>query len=172
MLARLSPHRRLLNLAGFLVCLVLVVAAYYLQFVDGLEPCPLCVFQRVGLMVLGGAFLLAALQNPWGIGRYAYSAALALVALLGGAVSARHVWLQSLPADLVPDCGPGLNYLLDTFPLMDVIAIALRGSGECADVDIVLGLSIPLWTLMAFIGLGVAGTLINLARSPHYSSRK
>lgn len=166
MLIRLAPHRRLFNLAGFLACLTLVVAAYYLQFVDGLEPCPLCIFQRVALMVLGGVFLLAALQNPWGMGRYAYGVALGLVATLGGAISARHVWLQSLPADQVPDCGPGLNYLLDTFPLMDVIAIALRGSGECADVDIVLGLSIPLWTLIAFVGLGVAGVLVNLAGSP------
>jgi len=169
MLAQLSLYRRPLNFAGFAICLLLVAAAYYLQFVDGLEPCPLCIFQRVALLLLGGVFLLAALHNPLRFGRYIYGVGLALAALLGGAISARHVWLQSLPADQVPDCGPGLNYLLDTFPLMDVIAIALRGSGECAEVDLFFGLSIPWWTLLAFIGLGVAGLVINVVAAARAS---
>lgn len=163
MLNRLPLSRRQFNLAGFLICLLLLAAAYYLQFVDGLEPCPLCILQRVALAGLGVVFLLAGLQNPVGVGRYGYSALVAGVAGLGASIAGRHLWLQSLPADQVPACGPGLNYLLDTFPLYDAIARVLRGSGECAEVERLLGLSIPLWTLLLFVGLGVAGTVVNLA---------
>lgn len=163
MLNRLADYRRLLSFAGFVFCALLLAVAYYLQFAEGLEPCPLCIFQRVALAVLGIVFLLAALQNPRGAGRYVYAALLAVTAAVGTAIAGRHVWLQSLPPDQVPSCGPGLNYLLDTFPLFEAVALVLRGSGECAEVDLVFGLSIPLWTLFVFVGLGLAGVVINLA---------
>lgn len=163
MLDRLPLYRRQLNLVGFLICALLIAAAYYMQFVQGLQPCPLCIFQRLALTALGLVFLLAGLQNPAGFGRYGYSALVFIVAGIGAAIAGRHLWLQHLPEDQVPGCGPGLDYLLDTFPLFDAVALVLRGSGECADVEKVLGLSIPLWTLMAFVGLGAAGILVNLA---------
>lgn len=166
MLDRLFPYRRRLNMAGFMICLLLIAAVYYLQFVQGMEPCPLCIFQRIAVAGLDVVFLLAALHNPRGAGRYGYAVAAAAVAAVGAAIAGRHVWLQSLPPDQVPSCGPGLNYLLDTFPLFDAIALVLRGSGECAEVDTLLGLSIPLWSLLAFIGLGLAGFVINLAGAP------
>jgi len=163
MLDHLSLYRRRLNFAGFAICALLVAAAYYLQFVGGLEPCPLCIFQRIALAALGVVFLLTALQNPSSYGRYVYSLFILVLALGGAGVAGRHVWLQSLPEDQIPACGPGLNYLLDTCPLFDAVALVLRGSGECAEIERWLGLSIPMWTLLAFIGLGVAGLLINLA---------
>jgi disulfide bond formation protein DsbB len=163
MFDRLVPRRRWLNLAGFLICASVLAAAYYLQYVHDLEPCPLCIFQRIAFAALGIFFLLAALQNPRGGGRYVYALLIALAAGIGAFVAGRHVRLQSLPPDQVPACGPGLNYLLDTFPLAEALTLVLRGSGECAEVDTVLGLSIPLWALLAFIGLGLAGVLINLA---------
>lgn len=161
MLERIAAWRRPLNLTGFAICALLLAAAYFMQYVQGLEPCPLCIFQRVGVLILGLVFLAAALHHPRGRGAWGYSVAVAAAALGGGAVSARHVWLQSLPPDQVPACGPGLNYLLDTFPLTEALALVFRGSGECAEVDLLLGLSIPLWTLFAFIGLGLAGVLVN-----------
>jgi disulfide bond formation protein DsbB len=161
MLEQLSQLRRPLNLAGFAVCALLIAAAYYLQFVEGMEPCPLCIFQRVAMFALGAAFLLAALHHPRAWGRYIYGLLIALSAGIGAAIAGRHVWLQSLPADQVPSCGPGLNYILDTFAFVEAIAVVLRGSGECAEVDMLLGLSLPLWTLIAFIGLGIAGVAIN-----------
>lgn len=163
MLDRLADHRRLLNVVGFAICALLLAAAYYLQFVEDMEPCPLCIFQRVALAVLAVVFLLAALQNSRGAGRYVYAALLAATAAVGTAIAGRHIWLQSLPPDQVPSCGPGLNYLLDTFPLFEAVALVLRGSGECAEVDLLFGLSIPLWTLFVFVGLGLAGAVINLA---------
>lgn len=163
MFDRFDSHRRWLNFAGFLICAIVLAAAYYLQYVDGLEPCPLCIFQRVAFAALGLIFLLAALQNPRGGGRYAYASLIVLAAGIGAFIAGRHVWLQSLPPDQVPACGPGLNYLLDTFGLGEALTLVLRGSGECAQVDTVLGLSIPLWALLIFIGLGLAGVIINVA---------
>lgn len=160
-----STHRRQLNLAGFAICALLIAAAYYLQYVEGMEPCPLCILQRVVLAALGVVFLLAGLQNSAGFGRYVYGLLVLLAAATGVALAGRHVWLQSLPPDQVPACGPGLGYLLDTFPLLDALALVLRGSGECAEVHTLLGLSIPTWTLLAFVGLGGAGAFINLAGS-------
>ncbi len=154
--------RRRLNAAGFVLCAVLVAAAYYLQFVEGMEPCPLCIFQRFAMAALGVVFLVAALHHPRRWGRYVYALLVAVAAGIGAAIAGRHVWLQSLPEDQVPACGPGLSYLLDRFPLLDVIEVVLQGSGECAEVDLVLGLSIAVWTLMAFIGLGVVGVIANL----------
>lgn len=150
------PSTRNLFLLGFLFCLSAIAVAIYFQFMEHLEPCPLCILQRVFIAAVGLILLLATLHNPksWGIKIYAFFAG--IVALIGGAISARHVWLQNLPADQVPSCGPGLNFMLDNFPLSDAINMVLRGSGECADVLwTFLGLSIPAWTLIAFIGLAI-----------------
>lgn len=162
----LNAMRRPLNFAGFLACVALLAAAYYLQYFEGLAPCPLCVFQRVAFFVLGLVFLAAALHHPHGWGRGVYAALIAVSSGTGAAIAGRHVWLQSLPPDQVPSCGPGLNYLLDAFPLFEAVGAVLRGSGECAEVEKLLGLSIPLWALLAFIGLGVAGVAVNLLGRP------
>lgn len=142
---------RPLFLAGLAACLFLTAAALYLQHVSGLEPCPLCILQRIAVIALGAVFLIGAVHNPAGFGRRVYAAIALLLAAAGGAVAARHVWLENLPEDQVPACGPGLNYMLDNFPLMRAMEMILRGSGECAEVTwTMLGLSIPGWTLVAF----------------------
>ena len=109
-------------------------------------------------------FLAAGLHAPRGAARYAYAGALALTGAAGLALSGRHIYLQSLPADQVPACGPGLEYMLDVLPLMETIRQVLMGSGECAEVDLVLGVSIPVWTLLAFLMLTAAALVVNLVR--------
>lgn len=159
------PSRRLVNGLGFLACALLLAYGYYLQFVEYLDPCPLCIFQRVGLFALGLVFLAAAVHNPSGWGARAYAAAIGLVALAGAAIAGRHVWIQSLPPDQVPACGPGLDYILESFPLAEAIQVVLRGSGDCATIDwSFLGLSIPAWTLAWFVGLGAVGVARNWLR--------
>ena len=160
------PSRRLVNFCGFLVCAALLGFGYYLQYYQGLEPCPLCIFQRVAFFALGVVFLLAALHNPRGWGRRVYAVLLLLAAGVGAVIAGRQVWLQSLPPDQVPECGPGLNYMLEMFPLAEVITTVLRGSGDCAEVDwTFLGLSIAGWALILFVALGVVGLIRNsLAR--------
>lgn len=140
-------------LLGFLASCALIATALYMQYVLKQEPCPLCIFQRLFVIALGGVALLGALHNPQLFGRRIYAALLALLALGGGAVAARQVWLQHLPADQVPECGPGLDYMLETFPLSDTLGMVLRGSGECAEVGwTLLGFSIAEWMLVVFAG--------------------
>lgn len=145
---------RTINLLGFLACVVAMLGALYLQYAEDLEPCPLCVFQRVGVIAAGLFFLLAALHNPGRTGQRIYGALAGLGAIGGGIVAGRHIWLQSLPEDEVPACGPGLDYMLDVFPMRDVLSMVFSGSGECAEIDwTFLGITIPQMALLTFLGL-------------------
>lgn len=135
---------------------MLVGIAVGLEVILGMEPCPLCIFQRLVFLVLGAVLLIGALAP----GRI-IAAAGVLSALVGIALALRHLWLQSLPPDQVPACGPGLDYLLGAFPLADVVSMVLSGSGECAEVDRVLGLSIPIWTLGGYLLLGALAVVTN-----------
>lgn len=143
---------RLLNGLLFLASVIGMSFALYLEHVQGLEPCPLCVFQRVGLIGLGLISLIALLHNPVSNGIKRVYALLASFSILWSAgVAARHVWLQSLPPDKVPSCGPGLDYWIDTLPLKSVFEQVLTGSGECAKVDwTFLGQSLPVWSFVFF----------------------
>lgn len=143
-----------------LSCAALLAYAYYVQFRMFIDPCPLCILQRVAFGLLGFTALIAALHGPRGVARRAYGLLAFGAAVAGASVAARHVWLQNLPPDQVPACGPGLNYMIDTLPLTDALRKAFTGSGECAQVDwSFLGLSMPTWTLLCFVLLGVAALL-------------
>ena len=161
------PSKRILNSVGFIVCASMMAYALYAQYQLYLEPCPLCIFQRVAVVGIGIAFLLLAAHDPHaGWARRSYLGLLGLATIGGVVVAGRHVWLQNLPSDEVPSCGPGLGYMLDNFPLGDALKMVFTGSGECANVDWqFLGLSMPTWVLIAVSGLGVAGFWNNLRRS-------
>jgi protein dithiol:quinone oxidoreductase len=147
---------------GVLACFVGLAFAYYLQYVHELEPCPMCIFQRVAMLAAGLAFLLAAVHAPeGGAGRGVYALLTLAANAAGAGIAGRHVWLQSLPEDQVPACGPTLDYLIDVMPLAEVLATVLRGDGNCAVIDAAwMGVSLPGWTLVAFIGLGLWALLI------------
>ena len=149
-------------LLGFGVCLALMGAALYLQYIEHQEPCPMCILQRIAFIALMGVFLVAAVHGPGRRGAAIYSGLAVAVAAAGGSVAARQVWLQHLPKDRVPACGPGLEYLMRKFPLYDVLEKVLAGSGECAEVGWrFLGLSIAGWSLVWFVLL--AGFAIAVA---------
>jgi protein dithiol:quinone oxidoreductase len=157
--------RRLLNIAGFAVCVALLAYALYTQFYQGLEPCPLCIFQRIGVALLGVVFLAAALHGPRGHGRYGYALAIALSALATAAVAARHVYVQSLPPGALPSCGAPLAVLIKFMPLTQLVRKVLTGSGECGVVNWrFLGLTMPAWVLIFSAALGAAGVVANLRR--------
>jgi protein dithiol:quinone oxidoreductase len=161
-----SIARRPGNALGFLACVTLMGYALYAQHVLGLEPCPLCIFQRVAVIAVGVVFLLAALHNPGPRGARVYGVLLGLTALAGMLVSARHIWIQAQPPGTVAACGADLNYLLEIMPVTDVITKVLTGSGECGKVDwTLLGLSMPWWVLFSLIGLGAWGLFVNFRRS-------
>jgi disulfide bond formation protein DsbB len=151
-LFQLVLTRRTGNLLGFLACAGLIAVALYLQFVVGIEPCPLCVMQRVAVVATGIAFLAAAVHHPGRIGAHVYGVLIGVLSLIGVTIAGRHVWLQYMPAEKRPACGPGLEYLFGTFGPLEAVGRIFRGSGECGAVDwTLLGLSIPHWTLLAFI---------------------
>lgn len=159
------PNRRILNLAGALACAGMMGFALYAQHVLLMDPCPLCIFQRIAVIALGIIFLLVALQNPAKLGARVYASLLAIVAGGGAAVAGWHVHLQNLPADEVPSCGPGFEYIVDNFPLSDALSLIFKGSGECAEVSWrLLGLSMPTWVVIGLVFLGVAGVWNNLRR--------
>ncbi len=156
------PSQRLINGLGFIACAGLLGFAYFLQYYQDLEPCPLCIFQRLAIFAIGVVFALAALHNSSAWGAKIYGLLLLLIAGIGASISSRQLWLQSLPPEEMPACGPGLDYMLETFPLFETIATVFRGSGDCGEVLwTFLGLSIPGWTLLAFIGLGLVGLVNN-----------
>jgi disulfide bond formation protein DsbB len=160
------PSRRIVNFLGFAVCCGLMGFALFAQHVLLLDPCPLCVFQRVVVISMGILFLIAALHNPTGAGRIVYSILLAAAALAGVAIAGRHAWLQQLPPDKVPSCGPGLDYMLETLPFTEVLSKVFKGSGECAEIVWqFLGLSMPAWVLIWVTVLGVTGVWNNLRRA-------
>ena len=139
-------------LLGLLMCALMMGVALVLQYVYGLTPCPLCIGQRIAVLLAAFVFAIGALHNPAGnLGRGLYAGLAALASALGLAVAARHVWLQSLPPENVPSCGPGLDYMMEVLPLWDVLSRVLSGSGECAEIHgSLLGMSIPQWTLLGF----------------------
>lgn len=144
-------------LLGFAACAALIGYAIYTQFHDGLLPCPLCIFQRLAFAALGLVFLVGGLHAPGSkVARRVYGGVAMVAAAVGIGVAGNHVRLQSLPPDQVPACGPGLDYMLDSMPIGDVLRRVMSGSGECADVDwTFLALSMPAWSLVWFVLLAV-----------------
>ena len=151
MLQSLSPRLVFFSLLLMAIFSILF-ARLYLEDVLNLAACPLCMTQRVFVVLWGVFALIAVVHNPGGWGRRAYGVLCALAAIAGGAVAARHVWLQHLPPDQVPACGPSLEYMLETLPFSETLSIVMMGDGNCADTMwTLLGLSIPEQTLALFV---------------------
>ncbi len=137
------------------VCYQLLITALYFQYVDGMEPCPLCIFQRVAVFALALWFFVQALHQPLMASRWniLYNLGGLITVLIGGGISTRHAYLQSLPANEVPSCGPSLDYLMDILPFTELLNVVLKGSGECAKVSWdFMGITMPAWLLLFFIG--------------------
>ena len=151
---------RLFYLILFLVSSSLLGFGYYLQFYRNIDPCPLCIFQRlayIGVILFSFLGLLHAPRSAW---MRVYSGLMLVTALIGGGIAAWHVHITHLPPDKIPDCGPGLDYMLDVFPLTDVIRMAFTASGECAEITwTFLGLSIPEWSLINFTCIAIVSAV-------------
>ncbi|MEO8346288.1 MAG: disulfide bond formation protein B [Betaproteobacteria bacterium] len=150
------PPRRFAYLLGFLTCAGLMGWALWLQYGAGLEPCPLCVFQRIAVSAIGITFLVAFVQNPRPLGAAIYAGLILVFAGGGAAFASRQIWLQALPKDQVPACGMGFSYMMESFPFLEVLKKVFAGSGECAEKGWeFLGLAIPGWTLVFFIAVTI-----------------
>jgi disulfide bond formation protein DsbB len=153
--------RRWLNLIGALTVAALFGSALYLQHVLRQDPCPLCMVQRVIYILIGVVFFIAALHNAKQFGAKVYSILIVLISLSGVGVASRHIWIQHLPKDQVPACGPGLDFMLQNFPMSEVWQELMHGSGECAAKGwTFLTLGIPEWSLVWYVLLGVFAVLV------------
>ncbi|MCO1332882.1 disulfide bond formation protein B [Microbulbifer sp. OS29] len=152
------PNPRITFLLVFLFVSFLLGSAFYLEYVRGLEPCKLCITQRVMLLGIGLVSLIAFLHNPATIGRRVYGLFISLWAMGGLYFAGRQLWLQSLPEDQVPACGPSVSYMVEVFPVTDVLKALLSGDGNCAEVLwTMMGLSIAGWAALGFAGLILFG---------------
>jgi disulfide bond formation protein DsbB len=158
---------RVISTSGLLLAVAsMAFAVGYLQMVEYLEPCPLCVLDRAVVIGLGVVFLLALLHNPRKTGRRIYAALATVLSITGIAICWRHIWLQNLPPDQVPECGAGFWYMLDSMPFAQFLDTILNGSGECADIQWqFLGFSIPEWTLVLFVVFLGLSLLLFFSRS-------
>ncbi len=162
-------QRRWLNLAGVAAVAGLIAYALFTQYVLGLDACPLCILQRVAFIAGGVVFLVAGLHSPPGLFARVYGLLGLAANGIGAGIAARHVYIQNLPADQVPpDCGAGLDYMLDVFGPFEAVRMVLTSAGECADINWqFLGLSMPAWALVWFVllsGLAVVANWANLSR--------
>lgn len=146
-------NTRHLFLLVWLGCSFLIAVALYMQYFLDLVPCALCMTQRVFVIIVGVLALIAWLHQPTSSVIRIYAVIGGLMAIIGGGFSSRHLWLQNLPEELVPACGPSLSYLLEAFPISEALRLLLRGDGNCAEsLWSLFGITIPGWTLIAFIG--------------------
>ncbi len=155
---------RSLAFIGLVICIAsMMFAVLYLERTLYLDPCPLCILDRVVIMALGAVFLVALLHGPRTIFSKVYGVIGILLSATGIGLASRHIWLQNLPKDQVPECGPDLYYMLDTLPLFDVLRETLTGSGSCADISwTFLDLTIPEQTLILFVILLILSVIQTL----------
>lgn len=148
---------RTLYLLGFAACVALLGYAYYVQFDLHIEPCPLCIFQRIAVIAMGLFFLIGAIHDPRRSGRRVYALLVLAGAAAGVSIAAYHLWVQQQPPDPLAGCAPGFNYMIENFPISKVLKMAFTGHADCAEVSwTFLGLAMPFWTLASFVVLGAA----------------
>jgi len=161
----MAANPRLIPAGMFLACAALIGFGLWLQHARGLEPCPMCILQRYAFVAIAVIALAAAVHNPALLGRRIYAGVLALAALTGGGIALRHVYLEHNPPD-VYDCGAGLGYMLESFPLAQVLPMIFRGTGDCSQVLWrFFGLSIAEWALIWFAIFFAAAVVSGMARS-------
>ena len=144
----------------FAICIGLLIFGLYLEHIQGLEACPLCIFQRIAYTVIIFITLIGAIHNPRNLLQIIYKLLIVISSITGAAIAGRQIWLQHLPPELVPECGPGLDYMFNVFPFGEALKMIFTGSGECAEVKWrFIGLSIAEWSLIMFIGIFIATIL-------------
>ena len=161
-MTQLTPR---LGFAGIaLWCVASLAYALYVQHGMGLDPCPLCILQRMAMLGIAAVALLGVI---WPAAKIWVSLLMLAPAGWGIATAGRHVWIQNLPPEKVPECGAGFDFMREAFGLWEAIRVAFEGSGDCAEVDwSFVGLSMPAWVLIMFVGLAVAGLYFGFKKQP------
>ncbi len=149
--------------------LLVLATSLYLQYVKGYSPCPLCLMQRLCVIIIVVLGVINLLLKPPG---KKMLIAQSIIALLGIYFAARQLWLLSLPAQEVPACLPGLSVLIHYFPWKDTAHALLWGTGDCTENKwTLLGLTMPAWSMFYFILVSVLGGL-SLTTRPEKNKKK
>ena len=161
------PSYRIVNLAqAFGSLSLIIIAIAYFERSLNLEPCYLCIMQRGVIVAIGTICALAAVHNPQQLGQRVYSSLSLTLVLTGIYFSGKQLWLQSLPDSQVPSCGFPVRHLFDNFSIIEAITMLLQGDGSCADVRWqLMGLSMPGWVMVCFVGFGAIGVIQFLRKS-------
>ena len=153
-------NSQFLRVLIFITVSGLLSFGYFLQYAKGLEPCPLCITQRFFFFLVAGLSIISFLHNPNKIFTRFYSLIGIIFSISGAGFAIRQLYLQSLPIDQIPACGPSIGYIFNNFSVTEALGILLRGDGNCAEVVwSFLGLSIPAWSLAAFLFISFLWTL-------------
>jgi len=161
----LPISNRIIYLLVFLACAGLLAAAYVFEYVYYMDPCPLCIMQRIAVLLIGISGLVGFVFASSMMAKVSASIFMLLSSILGMSVAGRHIWIQGLPADEIPTCGPSLEYMVDTLPWADVLALMLRGNGNCADGHwSFIGLSMPQWVMVWYVGFAVVALYLLFKR--------
>ena len=155
------PSYRFLNLLQvFSSIILMIIAVVYFEYTLKLEPCYLCMTQRIFVVAIGIVCAIAVVHSPRQLGQRIYAALSIIVVMMGIYFSGKQLWLQSLPEDQVPSCGVPVDYLFDYFSVIEAIRMLLRGDGNCAEVQWhLIGISMPGWVMICFIGFGAVGVV-------------
>ena len=161
------PSYRIINLVQALGSIALItIAVAYFETSLKLEPCYLCMIQRGIIIVIGMICVLAAMHNPKQFGQRVYASLSIAMVITGIYFSGKQIWLQSLPDSQVPSCGFPVRHLFDNFSIIEAITMLLQGDGSCADVRWqLMGLSMPGWVMVCFVGFGTIGVIQFLRKS-------
>ena len=155
--------RRQLNVFGAVACAAMIGFALYAERFLGLAPCNMCILQRFAVIALGGAFLLAAVHDPGRLGARLWGIGIAVVALVAALIAGRHVWMQMQPLGSLPSCGADFATLTEMMPLREAVMTVLKGGGDCQAITwSLLGLSMPVWVVIAVALLGLKGLIGNV----------
>ncbi len=147
------PSSRTLNTLSLISIVIIFAIIFYVEYVDGAIPCPLCMVQRAALIGFGAVIIVAGMHSPkrWGI--YVYGALMLLFSISGMLTAVRQLWIQSLPASQAPTtCGVDIYYLLQMLPFDKALMQIFNGTAECAQVTwSFLGLSMAAWSFISFV---------------------
>lgn len=157
--------QRFAYLLGLLIVAGILATGFYLEYVEGIMPCPLCTLQRICFGVCGVLFLIGLLAYRSRIAIFFINLFSVLFAGSGLILAGRQIWIQANPSLATGECGVSLNYMLNVLPLSDVIQRIFSGSTECSQRGWeFLRLNIPEWSVI-FFSLFLLGSLYFLCRN-------
>ena len=145
-----------INLLGSFLAFALVGLAVAIQTQFNLEPCPLCVSQRIVFIVIGFLFLIFSFLKPNRLIKFIYISSLLITNIIGIIFAIRHIMIQNKWIIVPAECGIDLNYMFENFPLTEAFSLLFKGTGDCSEIDwLFLGFTLPQLALIAYIMFGI-----------------